>query len=255
MTNSKDLTVLVQACIKYDDVLQAFEKLFLKFWSDCPYDVVLSTDSTSEYSYPYSKVVETKHPGNTIRVREAIESITTPYVLLLTDDSLLIDHVDNERFGNLIEYAKKYQAGNIRFGKGVCPYEIFNEQEELYIFKPGPYRIAMAGGGIWDTEFLRTLLNKYSDSWNFERKGSYDEYALTRKVFFTKYKDFPCIDAVGRGKWFEFAATILSINHIDIDESVRKIETSKDICKSGLKRMVFETNPNLITKIQNRLYK
>ena len=41
----KNLTILVTSCDKYSDLWIPFIKLFRKFWSDCPYKLVLISES------------------------------------------------------------------------------------------------------------------------------------------------------------------------------------------------------------------
>ena len=66
-----DMTIVISSCKKYSDVLHVFEKLFMKYWADCPYDVVLSTDKKGDYSFKYSNVVDSSHNGNCAVPQEA----------------------------------------------------------------------------------------------------------------------------------------------------------------------------------------
>ena len=50
MGKSESCTVLVASCDKYADLLGPFSALWRKFWPDCPFEVVLVTESEPDLS-------------------------------------------------------------------------------------------------------------------------------------------------------------------------------------------------------------
>jgi len=256
MIKSQDLTVLVSTCKEYADVLYCFEKLFKKFWMDCPYPVILVTDCKAGMDYQYDNVIEIRHKGNGKRIYEALKEIKTEYILLLLDDFFLCDYVDNGIINKILSYMKKYNAGNIRFIKNIFSNSdiLFDDEEGLLVSKPGnAYRLSV-GCGVWDKQFLESILKYYDNLWSFEREGSFNPRTFERLVLVSSYQEFPCIDAVHKGKYEQFAASLLSMNHLDIDQSKRKVMSNKDIVLKYLKGAVLDINPNLVVKMQNILH-
>jgi hypothetical protein len=225
----------------------------MKYWADCPYDVVLSTDTKSEYLYSYSNVVESTHTGNWTRLKETLKTISTPYVFLLLDDYWLIDNVNNDKLDTLLNYSKKYQVGNLRFIAKWCASKVFNEAEMLRICEIGAYRISLQGGGIWDKQYLETLVGHYDNMWAFEREGSFNEDSFKKPILVTEYQEFPCIDAVQKGKYEPFAEIIMNINHIETGSLKRQVMTNRDVIKKHLKGAIIDINPSLVVRTQNLL--
>ena len=90
-----DCTVLVCSCDKYADLLTPFSVLWRKFWPDCPFETVLVTETRPEQELCFSRVVACGKGGDWCgRLVEALETISTPYILMLCDDYYLFAPVD-----------------------------------------------------------------------------------------------------------------------------------------------------------------
>ena len=82
-------TVLVTSCDAYRDVERPFVSLFRKHWPDCPFALVLLTETAAEHdgridaANGFDRIIATGLGKNWCQMlAEALEQIETPYVLL-----------------------------------------------------------------------------------------------------------------------------------------------------------------------------
>lgn len=247
MKNS-DCTILVTGCMAYQDVLTNFEYFFQKFWRDCPFPIILNIDGKIETDFPYDQIVVSPHKENLIRMRDV--NISSPYVIMMQDDHLLFDHVDTDKILQCIEYAKKYNCGNLRLMQDPIATDIFSDSENLLEYKPGKaYRIS-ARGGLWKTEYFKIFIDNFDDLWQMERHGQELSCQYEEKVLCTKFRTLPIIDAVHKGYYEDFAAFLLDANAIT---PTRAVMSNRQKAIEHFKGAIIDWNPELVTGIQTKL--
>jgi len=247
MKNS-DCTILVTSHTEYLDVLQNFEFFFKKFWNDCPFPIILNINEEIETDFPYDQIVVSSHKANFSRMRDVV--ISTPYVIIMTDDHFLFDYVDTNKILQCIEYAKKYDCGNLRLIQDPITTDVFSDSENLLEYKPGKaYRIS-ARGGLWKTEYLKVFMNEFDNLWEFELHGSKRSCMLPEKVLCTKYRILPIIDAVHKGRYEDFAIFLLEANE---RTPLRPTMSNKRKMIESIKGAIIDWNPELITSLQSKL--
>lgn len=250
-----DCTVLVCSCDKYADLLAPFSTLWRKFWTDCPFETVLVTETEPRGSLCFGRVVACGQGGNWCsRLVEALETISTPYVLMLCDDYYLSAPVDTAGIMLRLEQAKSHDAANLRMIPNPEPCARNSSPAEGGLFeyhKNTAYCIATQAG-IWNREFLLDLAKGKSSIWEFERCGSFEVGAERRPLLVTPTKEFPFIDAVHKGYWEKFGVKCLADNGIGYDFSKRGLPPFKVRVVEGLKTLVFAIVPNTwIVRVQN----
>ncbi len=57
---SDRLSIIIYSCWKNRDMWEIFSKLFRKYWSECPYQVILVTDiyHDTDNQYVFTKIVQ-----------------------------------------------------------------------------------------------------------------------------------------------------------------------------------------------------
>ena len=250
---NKDLTVLVASCDAYNDVARNFIKLFRKYWSDCPFEVVFvaETKSASGDDCRFDREIMCGEGGNWCgRLVKALDDIATPYVLMLCDDYYLERTVDTDLFMKRLSQAKQFDAANLRMIPNPptgCPYR----DGLLEYPKQTAYCIATQAG-IWNRAFLRKLADGLASIWEFERYGSFMVDDEKRPLLVTPEKEFPFVDAVHKGCWEKFGVEVCRANGIDLDFAVRGLPPLKVRVREWLKGLVFAIFPwTLIVRIQN----
>ena len=257
MEKSKRCTILVNSCDAYDDLWEPFFKLFSIMWSDCPYDVVLNTESKS-YSYPRLDIKTFSHykPDKKIswgkRFRYHLSQIKTEYVVNMLDDFFLQSPPNTAYLERLMDYMDKDQ--NVAtFSFGECVDENNQTFEPFSDFYERPSRGAYKynlQAGIWKTKKLYSSIKPFESPWEWEVAGNIRSFEdgkkyLTlrdaKKTNIIQY-GFSYGEAWGvfRGKW--------------VTDSVNDLFEKYDINIDFSKRSVFKPNEiNLFEK--ERLFK
>ena len=230
MTPCKKLELLVCSCDKYADVWPVFFALFFKYWNDCPHQINLIANEL-KYDDPRVTTIKTNSKLDwSSAFCEALEKVRAPYALVVMEDYLLTRNVETSRFAELIEHMEKHSIDCLH----VYPEPIFTPANQhaagykLGDVLPGtPYRVNLQAA-IWNTAFLKQLVKRGENAWEFEVFGSRRSNNLQGKfsTVVCKPEDAPfpyyCTGVV-RGKWMPGAVRLCKKEGIHIDFSKRKI--------------------------------
>lgn len=238
--SNPDCTVLVTSCDAYRDVEGPFLQLFRKYWPDCPFELVIVSETGAAAGFDRT-ILMGKSPEWRTRTVGALEQIETPYVLFLCNDYFLNAPVDTARILSFVETMRVKNALNYR----LCP-------DPPQAIKNTAYSVSCKAG-IWNREFMLALARKYPSAWEFERKGSYDfDPSDPRPLLVTATQEFPFLDVVHKGYWEPWAADFLRREKVDVDISRRGFPPLRIRVKEWIKNVIFRLNPDLVTRIQNR---
>jgi len=250
----EDCTILVASCDKYADLLPPFVTLFRKYWPDCPFRLVLVTESDPHVD-GFDEVMACGPGLNWAeRERRALRRLTTPYVMMLCDDYYLSAPVDTanvlRRFGQMRDFG----AANLRLIPNPRPVPSNSRPFAGGLFeyrKNSAYCVATQAG-FWEIGFLRRLAENKTSIWDFERYGSFEVGDEKRPLLVTPTKEFPFLDAVHKGCWETWGVECLKENGIDYDFSKRGLPPFKTRLVEGCKALVFRLVPNdWIVRVQN----
>ncbi|MCR5255646.1 MAG: hypothetical protein K6D96_06900 [Acetatifactor sp.] len=236
MDYDKKCTILVNTCDAYSDVWDLFFTSLKKQWPNCPYSIVMNTQ-TKDYSFEglNIRIVKNKSGKKDCwgkRLRKSLKQIDTPYVIPILEDFILFEPITN---ADIIVKAMKWMEDNKKIaafylhqhpfvGKASKKYDGFG----IMPLKC-EYRLTTAVG-IWRTDKLMKYTRDFETPWEFEVNGSvrirkyHDEiYALTKDG--AKYEVWHTIfgGVIWRSKWHPKAIEIASKYGVDIDFSIRGI--------------------------------
>lgn len=255
-----ELTILVTSCKAYEDVLEISEQLYSYYWKDCPYARFLVVDEISNnktYLNNFTRIIvagaDTKYK-NQARLTHALEKIKTQYVLFLLEDMLICNKINTELIEYAVNTAKKYSVGCLRlnpvfFGKKIS---YFNCDDSLIEYdKHSPYRISYAPA-IWNIDFLTKISKEFDNAGDFERKGSFLSNSYNDKILGSTKTLFPYINGISRGKWELEAIKFLDYFGIKPDFSNHRLMNASDEFKQAFLGYLFNINPLLILKMQNK---
>lgn len=260
---NKDCTVLVTSCDKYRDIDGPFIKLWRKFWPDCPFEVVLLTESEhpleGEFGGAFDRVISVgKGKSWSESVVEAIEKITTPYVILQMNDYFPYKKVDSSLLISLLEVAKGADALLLRMiprppADGEAYLSPNAEGVKMRVFPKNKAYAASCQPGYWNAQFLKNLALKNKSAWEFERYGSYMfDLSDSRPVLMTEEETFPGVDALHKGYWTKDGAALLKREGIAYDFSKRGFPPFFKSLILAFKRLVFAVFPwEVIVRVQN----
>ena len=263
---SKLCTVVCCSCDKYADLQPVFLELFRKYWPDCPFSLVLvtETDLIARLATPadpknptdpnsFSQVFALGAGKNwASRLVEALDKIETPYVLMLCDDYFLERKVDTAKMISRLEEMRRRNAANLRLipnpvgGKAV-------EGSDLLEYERNTAYCIATQAGFWEKGFLKSLAAPVASIWEFERYGSFAVGGEQRPLLHTATKEFPFVDAVHKGHWEKFGVRVCRENGIAIDFAKRGLPPLKARLVEGLKGLIFAIVPTTwLVRLQNR---
>ena len=253
MSLHPDCTVLVASCDKYADLLRPFSVLWKKFWPDCPFETVLVTESQPAEELCFDQIVACGPGGSwASRLVQALDSVSTPYVLMLCDDYFLESPVDTALILKRLSQIQTFDAVNLR----LIPNPKIGQRRDDGLMeypKNTAYCISTLAG-FWNKEFLQNLARPVASIWEFERYGSFSLEKETRPILAARRREFPFVDAVHKGCWEPFGVKVCQENGIEIDFSKRGLPSLGTRLVEGLKALVFALVPNtLIVRVQNAL--
>lgn len=107
-SGSGDLTIIVNTCDSYADVLDIFFYALKKYWPDPSYKIVINTENCF-YNYPaithnYDSLTNKDDWG--ARLLSALDTVETEFVLMLYDDFILEDFVDESMIAKVLNLMK-----------------------------------------------------------------------------------------------------------------------------------------------------
>lgn len=169
-----NVTILVNSCDKYEDAWEPFFRLFSIQWPDCPYRIILNTESKT-FSCEYLSV-ETVHTGDcktwTERVKKALKQIDTEFVLFFLEDFFLLSPVNQEAWKDALNKMKRYsQIGFLWFpANGNFQPQKYKKEIEPYFLQTRKNTCNRVNAlvGLWRKEFLLQMLFRDGDAWYFE---------------------------------------------------------------------------------------
>lgn len=251
---NSDCTVVVGSCDKYADLLGPFITLFRKFWPDCPFEVVLVTESDPHVD-GFDRVIACGGGMNwASRMEKSLGEVSTPAVMMLCDDYYLASKVDTAIVLSRLSQMKALNAVNLRLIPNPAPKSGNSSPVDYGLFeyrKNTAYCIATQAG-FWNREFLKDLLRDKASIWEFERYGSFQLSDETRPLLVTPTKEFPFLDAVHKGCWEKFGVKCLADNGISFDFTKRGLPPLSVRIIEGVKALIFALLPHtLIVRVQN----
>ena len=251
------LSIIIYSCWKNRDMWEIFSKLFQKYWSDCPYPVILVTDAyhSTDKQYVFTKIIQIDDTWGKM-IKTAIYEAQTPYVSLWMDDYLLCDYVHNEDIQKQLRRAIKYNAANMRMIESPACHGHWERHKNIGYYKRGRAYSFATQIGIWDSSFLNKTIDDDWSAWDFERIASLqinDRIEDQQPILVALDYEFPYEEGVRKGKWMQQGAKLCRRNGIKIDIKVRPIMTNLEMAKIYFQGAVLDWNGTFVVKIQNLL--
>ena len=162
------LSIYVSSPDSYADVFSVFLEGYRKYWPDCPYEFILTTN-TKEYEGIHCICNGEVADSWVSRTIAALPKIKSKYILMMCDDLIISDAVDKDKIECILDFMDNH---NIKFCR-LNPLNIGEKISELPILrkisKQTPYAINLQIG-IFNKDFFSELLGDGEKSaWDIER--------------------------------------------------------------------------------------
>lgn len=265
--NKNDVTILVNSCDLYEDTWYPFFKLLQIQWPDCPYRMVLNTE-TKKYDCPFLNV-ETINSGTglswTARLKYVLNKIDTEFVLFFLEDFFLLEPVRLEGFEKALKIiCENNDVGLVHFTPTEKEMPVpQNDLENCFYELPIRKRTlrTRVAVSLFRKDYFLKLLYADENPWQYERESHIRSMFAGYKIIRQDYGLYPptfvyCLDhEIGIGvtsrKWlknnkaFFESQGIFDVNYENLgimsDEVKEKMQAEqKDIKKIGFKEWVYK---------------
>lgn len=208
---SEQVTIVVNTCDSYADVLGLFFCGLNRFWPDCPYPIVINAEMRK---YDYSAGVHNYFADDGVddwgkRLCLTLDSIQSEYVLMLYDDFVLNSFVNNDYVSDALNRLRSEEKAVVAYLidislplKSSNGIELFQEIKDRVDFKLN------SAPAIWRKKYLMNYVAPGDTPWAWEVFGSYRAWGDGNLYFALKHG---CDDiypynhtkggAIYRGKW------------------------------------------------------
>lgn len=181
MTADPDVTVVVASTDRYSDCWQAFFRLFGRFWSDCPYSVVLLTETKTFESDHVA--IRCHHAGAQFAgpqhwsdcLLSLVREISTPYILYLQEDYFLKGRVNQQVIAEFVRIMSKNRLAHVRLAEcdqGRAAYQNSGYAPQIWSIEPHASYLVSLQAGLWSTAALGGLLINGESAADFEKFGT-----------------------------------------------------------------------------------
>ena len=230
----KRVSLIYCTCDKYESLWAIFFYLWKKYWPSFASQVIFNSES-KEFSYSDINFLRPSFSKHDLtwseRLYECLEAVQSPYVIITLDDFYLKSPVDvdtlqfcvnqMDRDENIKLFTFASQPGNNK----ACEFsECFEERARF-----ATYRIN-AQIGLWRVSYLRSIIRKSENPWEFELNGSFRSCFYPGKLYSLKKSaplvfDYDWGFLIIRGKLNrEVANYFLKDSQIVFDESFTDID-------------------------------
>ncbi len=263
---SKDVTILVNSCDLYEDSWYPFFKLLQIQWPDCPYRVVLNTE-TKQYDCPFMNV-ETINTGTDLswtgRLHYVLNQIDSEYVLFFLEDFFLQLPVKTEAFEKALDIIKNdKEVGLVHFTPVEKEMPIpQNDLENCFYELPKRKRTlrTRVAVSLFRKEYFLKLLYGDENPWQYERESHFRSLFAGYKIIRQDYSlyaptfHYTLDHSIGIGitsrKWlknnkpFFESMGIFDVNYerlgiLEDDVAIKLQQDKADIKKVGFKEWFY----------------
>lgn len=229
------LTIVVNTCDAYSDVLTIFFAALKLHWPDCTYPIVINTEKNNCYGFDGVTVHNFSSDSGRdewgARLISTLESIDSEFVLMLYDDYILESAVSRDRFESALELLKQQTSASVVYLTSVGFSSVRNDGESSHfsvVKDYSEYRLNSAPA-IWRRSDLLDYTGKQDNPWAWEVFGSYRTFgngkvfycppAASDDVFIYNHRKG---GAIYRGKWVREVVDVIERTlPVNIDYDLR----------------------------------
>lgn len=190
-----NLSMVFCTCDAYMDLSDNFFVLLHKYWPEFKGDIFFNTDTKKYTSELYNIINVVHHEKNSSwsqRLYDSLKLVTTDFVLLFLDDFYLEGKVNNKEFLSCLQYIEGHKEVNgiaFTLEPGIKK-PLKNELSEFSIRKHFAQYKCTAHISIYRTSFLKKILKRNENAWEFEVNGTIRSFLKKGKFICKNNRNF-----------------------------------------------------------------
>lgn len=190
------ISIIYNTCDKYESLWPGFFSLLYKYWPNCKNDIVLNTErKTYEHEGLNIKRPDSYNEGCSWsqRLINSLNSVKTPYVVMILDDFYLKSPVNLEKLTQCVQRMDSDPDIKLfTFGWQPGPNGEYVADSDFELRgRFAKYRVN-AQIGLWRVSYLKKILRTDENPWQFELNGSFRSSLIGGKLYALK-KDAPLV--------------------------------------------------------------
>ncbi len=191
--------VLILSCDKYSDLWDGFFTLFFRNFN---YECKIYLANNYKDFIHKEKYIEVLNCGEdknwSNHFLKALVNIKEDFVFVILEDLFIIETVNNKEIDNLLNFTFKYNIQYIKYF--AFPMGDYNFKHGFKKYSPGmPYSVSVCG--IWNKDYLMSLLLDGETAWDFEINGSYRSKFSNERFYCPSKPLFSYLNMVEKGRW------------------------------------------------------
>ena len=255
----KNVTIIINSCDKYYQAWEILAYSYKKYWPDCPWDILFMTN------YLEASIGTSTKSGDisnwTSMIKDTLNKITTPYVLLHLDDYFFTEKVDTNKLVSFVQLMIKNNITHIRITPATDGIEDYPCDNRFKVIKrDSVYRTSLSPA-IWNREKFLSFLKDGESTWQFETQGRYREHGESL-IISVKENTFHCVDrdnpdpkwhnlkSIEQGEWFEGAKKYVREENLNIDLSIHPKDVKINNPNQNIEKKQY-VNTEIIKEVVN----
>ena len=256
------MVILINSTDSFADAWPAFFRLFSIYWPDCPYRLVLNTE-TAEFEHSSLNIASLAHMNKkswSSSLIEALRSISDDYVLYLQEDYFLRSKTNTRQVQDALDWLIMEDLDCVQLTHIGSVF--MNQTSNRRVPKDSNYFVSTQAA-IWRKDSLLKILRPWETGWNFEHFGSLRARNLSMEFGHIDRTLSPVLNYVNtgivKGKWNKDVVDLFARHEIYLDYSTRgfydrsqyrltlksKIKMIKNIVKSTLDNVCLKIRVSL----------
>jgi len=177
-----NLTIIVTTSYKYRALIDGFIFFFEKYWTNCPYKVIISLES--EYRFSNNEKIEfftSNYSDWSSRLYETVKFSKSEFILLLMDDYFIFEKISNEEISRILNLVVQNRIDHLSHSI-TTENKLLKNSVKLIIdsfkviqinSKIFNHSYSVVSADFYRKEFLIKILRRNETAWEFENMASF----------------------------------------------------------------------------------
>jgi hypothetical protein len=190
--------VVVASCDSYSDTWGPYDRLFERFWPDCPFAVYLVTNEKRRDFHRIHSLPIGKDVSWSDNLLTALSRIPQEFIILMVDDLFFTRPARTAQIRTILGWMNGSSGNCVHLYGRPRPVKPFDGL--LGTLPKGTYYRASAVSSLWRKSVLMSILKPQESAWDFEIQGSRRSNAFDG--FYSVVEPiFTFVNGLIKGKW------------------------------------------------------
>lgn len=249
------LIFIIPTHSSYLDVAKIAEQLFVKYWDNCPYPVIVSTNKIDKNPFSVFKVMENSDSDEFVRrIYNAAMEFEADYYLIINEDRFLNEEIENNQLEAVLKYMDQHKIDFCRFIPGSRSNKTKLKFSKISKAEPYGYNLA---GCICTLQYIQDNMSENINGWVYENQKLEDTLLYEKDEYFENSVKLNVdilhsVHGIRKNQWIPKSYKIICQNNPEIDFSIRGVAENSlgYILRDSLSGVMKKISPRTRKKIK-----